>query len=83
MAGCSCGSIDAHDELSISRFVVRDDAETELAGTELWPGGGYRDSLLRQTLESSFSDVSKPNFASKCSLELGLFEKRLREKGHS
>ena len=32
-------------------------------------GGGYRDSLLPETLESSFSAVSKPNFASNYSLE--------------
>ena len=38
---------------------------------DLWRGGGWGGGffLIRQTLESSFSAVSKPNFARKYSLE--------------
>ena len=39
-----------------------------LSEPDLGPGVGIA-CLLRQTLESSFSAVSKPNFASKYSLE--------------
>ena len=53
---------------------MREHAEADPVGSEQVP-----EAAIGQTVEGSFSAVSKPNFASKHSLELGSIWKALAE----